>query len=83
MNGSIEELELTVRSYNCLKAARIKTLGELVSKTESEMLKTRNFGRKSLTEIRHILFSMGLSFGMNLSDLDLVAEGIEKNKEDS
>jgi len=83
LNGSIEELELTVRSYNCLKAARIQTLGELVSKTESEMLKTRNFGRKSLTEIRHILSSMGLSFGMNLSDLDLVAEDIEKNKEDS
>ncbi len=83
LNGSIEELELTVRSYNCLKAARIQTLGELVSKTESEMLKTRNFGRKSLTEIRHILSSMGLSFGMNISDLDLVDEDIGKNIEDS
>ncbi len=76
-------MELTVRSYNCLKTAKIQTLGELVSKTESQMLKTRNFGRKSLTELRHILSSMGLSFGMNLSELDLVVEDMGKNKEDS
>ena len=59
----MEELELSVRSYNCLKNARIRTLGELVQKTEAELLKTRNFGRKSLNEIRDILTGMGLSLG--------------------
>ena len=65
---SVEELELSVRSYNCLKNANIKTLGELVMKTEAEMLKTKNFGRKSLNEIREILGEMGLAFGMVLDD---------------
>jgi DNA-directed RNA polymerase subunit alpha len=63
---SVEELELSVRSYNCLKNADIKTIGELVQKTEAEMLKTKNFGRKSLNEIKEILSEMGLSFGMKL-----------------
>ena len=61
LNRSVEELELSVRSYNCLKNANIQTIGELVQKTEAEMLKTKNFGRKSLNEIKEILASMGLS----------------------
>jgi len=68
LKRSVEELELSVRSYNCLKNADIKTIGELVQKTEAEMLKTKNFGRKSLNEIKEILSEMGLSFGMKLSD---------------
>ncbi|MFZ5995998.1 MAG: DNA-directed RNA polymerase subunit alpha [Nitrospirota bacterium] len=63
---SIDELELSVRAYNCLKNANIKTLGDLVQRTEHEMLKTKNFGRKSLNEIKDILTSMGLSFGMKV-----------------
>ncbi len=66
LKRSVEELELSVRSYNCLKNADIKTIGELVQKTEAEMLKTKNFGRKSLNEIKEILSEMGLSFGMRL-----------------
>src|SRR3989454_6454693 len=64
LNRSVEELELSVRSYNCLKNANIQTIGELVQKTEAEMLRTKNFGRKSLNEIKEILANMGLSFGM-------------------
>jgi DNA-directed RNA polymerase subunit alpha len=64
LNRSVEELELSVRSYNCLKNANIQTIGDLVVRTEADMLKTKNFGRKSLTEIREILSSMGLSLGM-------------------
>ena len=63
---SVEDLELSVRSANCLKNAGINTIGELVQKTEAEMLKTKNFGRKSLSEIKDILGEYGLSFGMNL-----------------
>jgi DNA-directed RNA polymerase subunit alpha len=66
LKRSVEELELSVRSYNCLKNADIKTIGDLVQKTEAEMLKTKNFGRKSLNEIKEILAEMGLSFGMKL-----------------
>jgi DNA-directed RNA polymerase subunit alpha len=66
LKRSVEELELSVRSYNCLKNADIKTIGDLVQKTEAEMLKTKNFGRKSLNEIKEILSEMGLSFGMKL-----------------
>jgi DNA-directed RNA polymerase subunit alpha len=68
LKRSVEELELSVRSYNCLKNADIKTIGELVQKTEAEMLKTKNFGRKSLNEIKEILAEMGLSFGMKLGE---------------
>jgi DNA-directed RNA polymerase subunit alpha len=64
LNRSVEELELSVRSYNCLKNANIQTIGELVQKTESEMLRTKNFGRKSLNEIKEILGTMGLALGM-------------------
>jgi len=63
---SVDEMELSVRSYNCLKNANIRTIGELVQKTEVEMLKTKNFGRKSLNEIKEILSAMGLSLGMKL-----------------
>jgi DNA-directed RNA polymerase subunit alpha len=66
LDKSVEELELSVRSYNCLKNANIRTIRELVGKTEAEMLKTKNFGRKSLNEIKEILTSMGLSLGMRL-----------------
>ena len=68
LNRSVEELELSVRSYNCLKNANIQTIGELVQKTEAEMLKTKNFGRKSLNEIKEILSSMGLSLGMKIDE---------------
>src|SRR5579862_3696846 len=64
LNRSVEELELSVRSYNCLKNANIQTIGDLVQKTEAEMLRTKNFGRKSLNEIKEILSGLGLGFGM-------------------
>jgi DNA-directed RNA polymerase subunit alpha len=73
LSKSVEELELSVRSYNCLKNANIKTIGELVQKSESEMLKTKNFGRKSLNEIKEILETLGLSLGMKL-DEELLTE---------
>jgi len=63
---SVDELELSVRSANCLQNANIKTIGDLVQKSEAEMLKTKNFGRKSLKEIKEILAEMGLSLGMKL-----------------
>jgi len=68
LSRSVDELELSVRSYNCLKNANIRTIGELVQKTEAEMLKTKNFGRKSLNEIKEILGSMGLSLGMKVDE---------------
>jgi DNA-directed RNA polymerase subunit alpha len=68
LNRSVEELELSVRSYNCLKNANIQTIGELIQKTEAEMLKTKNFGRKSLNEIKEILAQMGLSLGMRIDE---------------
>jgi DNA-directed RNA polymerase subunit alpha len=67
LDKSVEELELSVRSSNCLRAAEIKSIGDLVQKTESEMLKYRNFGRKSLKEIQDLLAEMGLSFGMDVT----------------
>jgi DNA-directed RNA polymerase subunit alpha len=63
---SVSELELSVRSSNCLREARIKTIGDMVKKTEQEMLQYRNFGKKSLAEIKEILKGMGLSFGMEI-----------------
>ena len=71
MAKCVEELELSVRSYNCLKNANIQTIAELVQKTDGEMLKTRNFGRKSLNEIKEILEDMGLHLGMKVDDEDL------------
>jgi DNA-directed RNA polymerase subunit alpha len=66
LGRSVEELELSVRSYNCLKNANIQSIGDLVQKTEAEMLRTKNFGRKSLNEIKEILSGLGLGFGMKV-----------------
>jgi DNA-directed RNA polymerase subunit alpha len=67
---TIDELELSVRAYNCLKNANIKYIGKLVQKTEQEMLKTKNFGKKSLNEIKQVLQEMGLSLGMKVEDFN-------------
>ena len=67
---TVDELELSVRSANCLQNANIRHIGELVQKTEAEMLKTKNFGRKSLKEIKEILAEMGLTLGMKLDSFD-------------
>lgn len=64
----VDELELSVRSSNCLRMANIHTIGELVRNKEQDMLKYKNFGRKSLVELNEVLSSMGLSFGMNIED---------------
>jgi DNA-directed RNA polymerase subunit alpha len=74
---NVDELELSVRSNNCLKMANIKTIGDLVRKSESDMLKYKNFGRKSLREIAEILEGMGLSFGMDVTPY-MTAESEEK-----
>ncbi len=68
LNRSVDELELSVRSYNCLKNANVRTIGELVQKTEADLLKVKNFGRKSLHEIQEILQGMGLKLGMQLDN---------------
>lgn len=67
LSKGVEELELSVRAYNCLRAANIKSIGELVGKTESEMLKYRNFGKKSLNEIKDVLEKYGLGLGMDVT----------------
>ena len=67
LSKSIDEMELSVRSHNCLQAAGIKIIGELVSKEENEMLRFKNFGRKSLMELVEKLGDMGLSFGMDIT----------------
>ncbi len=69
LNRSVDELELSVRSYNCLKNASIRTIRDLVQRSEQEMLKTKNFGKKSLQEIKEVLAEMGLTLDMDLSDL--------------
>ena len=74
LNRSVDELELSVRSANCLKNAGIRTIRDLVQKTEKDMLETKNFGRKSLNEIRDILRPMGLSLGMELEPAEAKAE---------
>jgi DNA-directed RNA polymerase subunit alpha len=78
---SVEELELSVRSANCLKNAEINKIYQLVQKTENEMLKTKNFGRKSLNEIKEVLSEMGLSLGMRLEDFEPPQEDIEEEGE--
>lgn len=75
LDKSIDELELSVRSYNCLKNSDIKTIRDLVQKKESEMLKTKNFGRKSLNEIKDILTGMGLGLGMKFDDQGNMIKG--------
>jgi len=77
---SVEELELSVRSANCLKNADIHKIYQLVSKTEAEMLKTKNFGRKSLNEIKEVLTEMGLSLGMKLEGFALPEEEVEEGE---
>jgi DNA-directed RNA polymerase subunit alpha len=76
----VEELELSVRSANCLKNANIRFIGELVQRTEQEMLKTKNFGRKSLKEIKEVLGQMGLSLGLEIKGFD--PENIPKHIKD-
>jgi DNA-directed RNA polymerase subunit alpha len=78
---SVDELELSVRSANCLKNAEINKIYQLVQKTENEMLKTKNFGRKSLNEIKEVLTEMGLSLGMKLEGFELPEEAIEEEGE--
>ncbi|HQO77792.1 MAG TPA: DNA-directed RNA polymerase subunit alpha [Thermodesulfobacteriota bacterium] len=72
LNKSINELELSVRAANCLRNANIRTIGDLVTRSEAEMLKTKNFGRKSLNEIKQILSEMGLSLGMKIEDGEII-----------
>ncbi len=79
---SVDELELSVRSANCLKNANIHMIGDLVQKTEGEMLRTKNFGRKSLNEIKEILCEMGLSLGMKLDNWPPAPSEIEKRRGD-
>ena len=75
---NVDEMELSVRSYNCLKNADIRTIADLVQKTEQEMLRTKNFGRKSLNEIKEIIIAMGLHFNMRVEPEDL--EKLAKKK---
>ncbi len=75
---SVEELEFSVRSANCLKNANINKIYQLVNKTEAEMLKTKNFGRKSLNEIKEVLNEMGLSLGMKLEGFEPLEEDVEE-----
>ncbi len=77
---SVEDLELSVRSANCLKNAEIHKIYQLVSKTEAEMLKTKNFGRKSLNEIKDVVGEMGLSLGMKLEGIDCPEEEVEEGE---
>ncbi len=74
LSQSVDELDLSVRAHNCLKAANIKTIGDLVRREENEMLKFRNFGRKSLQELVEVLDDRGLQFGM---DVDTYLEEIQ------
>lgn len=78
---SVNELELSVRAANCLRNANIRYIGELVQKTEQEMLKTKNFGRKSLNEIKDILAEMGLSLGMKLDNFVPPEQPLERKEE--
>jgi DNA-directed RNA polymerase subunit alpha len=78
---SVDELELSVRSANCLQNANIRFIGELVQRSEGEMLKTKNFGRKSLNEIKEVLQSMGLSLGMRLDNYPSRKELEQRSRE--
>jgi DNA-directed RNA polymerase subunit alpha len=78
---SVQELELSVRAANCLRNANIRYIGELVQKSEQEMLKTKNFGRKSLNEIKEILQEMGLSLGMKLENFMAPDQMLERKEE--
>jgi DNA-directed RNA polymerase subunit alpha len=74
LDRSVNELELSVRAANCLKNVDLSTIRDLVQKTEAEMLKTKNFGRKSLNEIKEVLTDMGLSLGMDLNEMQMGEE---------
>ncbi len=74
LKTSLEDLDLSVRAYNCLKAAKINSLGEVVKFDMHELLKFRNFGKKSLVEIEELLQTKGLTFGMDLSKYKLDEE---------
>jgi len=80
LTKSVDELELSVRSANCLKNANIQNISELVQKTEQDILQTKNFGRKSLNEIKEVLKGMGLQLGMNIADLSPAEEQKEKKE---
>ncbi|MBI5417233.1 DNA-directed RNA polymerase subunit alpha [Candidatus Poribacteria bacterium] len=82
LNKNVDELELSVRSYNCLKASNIKVIKDLVQRSEPEMLKFRNFGRKSLTEIKEILKGMGLSFNMKFDSNGKIVKKEKGDEED-
>jgi DNA-directed RNA polymerase subunit alpha len=79
LDRSIDEIELSVRAFNCLKNAKINTLRELVRRTEGEMLKMKNFGRKSLNEVKDVLTKLGLELGMKFDDSDQAAAGEAAN----
>jgi DNA-directed RNA polymerase subunit alpha len=80
---SIDELELSVRATNCLKSANISLVGELMQKSENEMLKTKNFGKKSLEEIRHVLEELGLDFGMRIDNFEQKYQEWVKRKQNN
>ena len=71
LKTSLEDMDLSVRALNCLKAAEVDTLGDLVSFNKSDLMKFRNFGKKSLTELEELVLIKGLSFGMDLSKYKL------------
>ena len=79
VSKSISELELSVRSANCLEAANIRTIGDLVRRSEPQMLKYKNFGKKSLTEINAILSEMGLHLGMDIDQKVETADAAQQN----
>ena len=81
LNKTVDELELSVRSANCLHNANIRYIGELVTKTEADMLKTKNFGRKSLNEIKDILVEMGLGLGMKVEGWEMPATSSKVNRD--
>ena len=83
LSTPVDELELSVRSSNCLKNANIRTIGELTKKTEDDIAKTRNFGRKSLTEIKEKLMEWGLNLGMTDYSHLKDTEKLPKQKEES
>jgi DNA-directed RNA polymerase subunit alpha len=84
LDKSIDELELSVRSYNCLISSNISTIRDLIQKTEAEILKTRNFGRKSLNEIKDVLTGLGLHLGMSAEEIATIEEQYaqKKNREE-
>ncbi len=81
LNKTVDELELSVRSANCLHNANIRYIGELVTKTEADMLKTKNFGRKSLNEIKDILVEMGLGLGMKVEGWEMPVTSSKVNRD--